>query len=224
MSVVYSSNQKNNQSTIAKPIAKSKKIILGIKEKFGTGRHYHPGGAFQTFPQKISFENQDQKEEIIIFLRRHIITNLGWILFSLLFCLAPVVFIYMPMIKMMPSNFQFIMFVLWYLFVLAFILENFLSWFFNVYIVTDERMIDVDFYSLIYKKVSDAKLDKIEDVTYVQGGLLQSFFNYGTVRIQTAGTKGEFEFEDVPKPGLIVKILNELLFHEEQEKIEGKIR
>ena len=40
----------------------------------------------------------------------------------------------------------------WYLISIAYFIESFLTWFFNVYFVTDERIIDVDFYNLIYKK------------------------------------------------------------------------
>ena len=52
---------------------------------------------------------------------------------------------------------------------------------FNVYIVTDERIIDIDFYNLIYKEVSDANIDKIQDVTYKMGGVVRTLFNYGDV-------------------------------------------
>jgi len=89
--------------------------------------------------------------------------------------------------------------------------------------VTDERVVDVDFKSLVYKNISEAKIDKIEDVTYRQGGLIQSFFDFGTVAIQTAAEKREFEFELVSQPSRLAKILNRLIVQEEQEKIEGRV-
>ncbi|MBT7183579.1 MAG: PH domain-containing protein, partial [Candidatus Pacebacteria bacterium] len=87
-----------------------------------------------------------------------------------------------------------------------------------------ERIIDIDFLSLIYKNVSAAKIDKVEDITAVTSGVAQSIFDYGTVHIQTAAEKSEFEFEDVPHPNRVTQFLNEMLVEEEKEKIEGRVK
>ena len=105
---------------------------------------------------------------------------------------------------------------------MGYALESFLTWFFNVFIVTDERLIDVDFLSLIYKNITAAKLDNIEDITAETGGAIRSIFNFGTVKVQTAGSQPEIEFEDVPQPAKVTRLLNELLLEEEREKIEGR--
>jgi uncharacterized membrane protein YdbT with pleckstrin-like domain len=112
--------------------------------------------------------------------------------------------------------------VFWYLMVLGFSIEAFLSWFFNAYIITDERVIDIDFLSLIYKNISSAKLDNIEDIIATSGGALRAIFDFGTVTIQTAGAEVEFDFEAVPFPSRVTALLNELLIEEEREKIEGR--
>lgn len=92
-----------------------------------------------------------------------------------------------------------------------------------MYIITDERIIDVDFYSMIYKSVSEAKLEKVEDVTATTAGFLGAFLNYGNISIQTAAEKREFEFLKVPQPAKVTKFLNELLLEEEREKMEGRV-
>ena len=107
---------------------------------------------------------------------------------------------------------------------MAYILESFLTWFFNVYIVTDERIIDIDFYNLIYKEVSDANIDKIQDVTYKMGGVIRTLFNYGDVLIQTASEVPNFDFLAVPKPDMIARVLQDLRMEEQQELVEGRIR
>src|SRR5690606_33517842 len=101
--------------------------------------------------------------------------------------------------------------------------ESFLTWFFHVFIITDERIIDVDFISLIYKQVTSAKIDNIEDVSSITGGAVRSIFDFGTVQIQTAGARPEIAFEDVPHPSRVKRLLNELLLEEEREKIEGRV-
>jgi len=111
----------------------------------------------------------------------------------------------------------------WYTITMGLALETFLVWFFSVYIITDERIIDVDFISLLFKDVSSAKLDDIQDISSKTGGLLATVVDYGTVYIQTAGEKTEIEFENVPQPAKVAAILNELLLEEEREKIEGRV-
>ncbi len=190
------------------------------------GHTHNPLAAFSYYPdpEKTNFETQDSEEKVILLLRKHPITNLGWILIAVLMLFGPIVLNSFPLLSFLPANFQFIAILSWYLITTAFILENFLSWFFNVYIVTDERVVDVDFYNLIYKQVSDAKLDKIQDVTYNMGGAIRTVFNYGNVLIQTAAEVNQFEFEAVPRPDRIAKVLQELMIEEEQEKIEGRVR
>ena len=183
--------------------------------------------AFAALPSKTSFETQEKGEPIVLFLRRHWITNVSWILLALGLAIIPLIlglFSSNPLVDVFPIRFQIYMYILWYLLILSFIFEKFLGWFFNIYIVTDERVIDVDFYSMIYKQVASAALDKIEDITYRTGGLGGSLFHFGNILIQTAGQQPNIEFELVPHPSKVVAILNELVAQEQQEVLEGRIR
>lgn len=183
-----------------------------------------PLAAFLVTPPNIKFDTQDQQEKILLLLRRHVITNVPWILGTLFGLLVPVLFTFIPAFYILPARYMFITIIIWYLLVFGVALEQFLSWYFHVYIVTDERVIDYDFYSLLYKRVSKAKIDRIEDVTYQMGGILQNLFHYGTVYIQTAGEEQEFDFEDIPRPEQVGKLLNELMLEEEREQLEGRVR
>lgn len=188
------------------------------------GRTTSPLAAYNYYPDpsSVEFETQEDGEKIVLLLRRHVITNIGWVLIAILMLLAPAVLNIFPLLSFLPLRFQFIAVLIWYLVTTAFILENFLSWFFNVYIVTDERVIDVDFYSLIYKQVSDANLDKIQDINYHVGGVIRTVFNFGDVIVQTAAEVPNFEFEDVPNPDRVAKILQELIQNEEAEGVAVK--
>lgn len=161
-------------------------------------------------PPSIKFETQEKGEEIILFLRQHPILNVSWIAITILLAAAPILLTFFPIFNFLPARFQFIGILAWYLFVLAFSLEKFLNWLFDVYIVTDRRIVDVDFFDLINKQVSETSLDKIQDTTFRLGGLFGTLFNYGDVLIQTAGTVPNFEFENVPSPGRVVKTLEEV--------------
>lgn len=193
------------------------------KEKVVKQTH-NPLAAFVVKPPDIKFETQEKEEEIILLLRRHWITNLPWVCLSLLLIIAPSFLRFFPILASLPFGYQVIVVILWYLFTLAFVLENFLSWYFNVDVVTDERIVDIDFYSLIYKEISHCKIDQIQDVTFKMGGIVRTIFNYGDVLIQTAAEVPVFEFESVPRPALVVQKLNELILEEEQEKLEGRVK
>lgn len=180
--------------------------------------------SFYVKPKSIKFETQDPEEEVLLLLRKHPVTNLWWILISILLLIAPMVFEITSFLAFLPAGFSFMSILLWYLVSTAFVLENLLSWLFNVYIVTDERIIDVDFHNLSYREISETKIDKIQDVSFSMGGVMSVFFNYGDVIIQTAGTVSNFDFMAVPEPATVVKILQQLRTEEEQEAIEGRIR
>lgn len=95
--------------------------------------------------------------------------------------------------------------------ILSYIWFNFISWYFNVGIITNERIIDVDFHAVIYKEVTETILPKVEDVTAKSGGFFSAIFNYGNVFVQTAGTEANIEFHNVPKPAEVTKIINDLV-------------
>ena len=183
-----------------------------------------PFVSFYQEPNFVDFETKEKEEKVVLFLRKHPVTNLGWISATAGMVIAPVFLSLLTDFSFLPAPFRLIGLLSWYLIVFAFVLENFLIWFFNVNIITDERIIDIDFHNLIYKEVSDAKIDKIQDVTYRVGGAVRALFNYGDVLIQTAGEVQNFEFLAVPKPAKVAKILQELRTEEEIEKLEGRIR
>ncbi len=203
---------------LAKPISRQKKI-KAIKKKLAAGdslnsligrRRGHLWSAFVARPRGVNFESQGDGEKIILLLRRHWITNLRWLAIALLLALAPFVLGQAPFMTGFPARFQFAALVSWYLLVLAYVIQQALSWFFNVGIITNRRVVDIDFFSLIHKRISDADLDKIQDITFNISGALRTVFNYGTVFIQTAAEKPELSFENVPNPALVAKVLEKL--------------
>ncbi len=180
--------------------------------------------AFNYLPKRVDFETRDKEEQVILLLRKHPLTNFSWIFIGVLMIFAPIVLSIFPLISFLPEEFQLIVILGWYLITTAFLLENFLTWFFNVNIITDERIIDIDFFNLIYKQVSDTNIDRIQDVTYTMGGVARTLFNYGDVFVQTAAEVPNFDFLAVPNPDKVAKILQDLRIEEEIEKLEGRAR
>jgi len=87
------------------------------------------------------------------------------------------------------------------------------DYYLDVWIVTNKRLIFIELHGLFSRTVSSVTLMHIQDVTVEVHGILGTLFKYGEVKIQSAGTEGEFTFRQVPEPyqikNLIVKTRGE---------------
>ncbi|GIW61160.1 MAG: hypothetical protein KatS3mg089_0012 [Patescibacteria group bacterium] len=167
------------------------------------------------FPKKICFENQEPNEQIHLFLRRHFITNIGWILPTIFFSLLPfVIWVFLSLSGIsttdVPLSYLLILTIFYYLIVFGYAFLNFIIWFYNVGIVTQLRVIDIDVHNITSKNVASTNISDIVDVEYSQQGLLASTINYGDVNLQTEGLKPNFEFHRIPQPALVADIINDL--------------
>jgi hypothetical protein len=71
-------------------------------------------------------------------------------------------------------------------------------------------VVDIDFHAIIYKEITEARLDRIQDLTEKAGGFFESYLDYGNLFIQTAGGEQNIEFNNIPHPQTVVKIIHEL--------------
>ncbi len=96
---------------------------------------------------------------------------------------------------------------------LGLVMTVFLIWVFyylNVQIITNLRIVDIDQKGLFSRSISELHIDKIEDVTSESNGPVATIFQYGNVYVQTAGTVDRFEFDRVPAPDRIEKVILDL--------------
>lgn len=216
-------------SSAKKTSRKKKKAVVKSpkphRERKKSKYHTHnPLSAFNYYPDRVEFINKDPEEEVILLLRRHPVTNFVWLAVASLMMVAPSFLPILTFFELIPQRFQMILMIIWYLVTLTYILERFLRWYFNVNIITDERIIEVDFPYLVYREITDANIDQIQDVTVIMGSPLRTIFNFGNILIQTAGEIPKINFEAIPQPDRVARILRELRVEEEQEKIEGRVR
>lgn len=167
-------------------------------------------------PKKIRFERQEENEVIELFLRQHPIVNVFWVTVSLIFLVLPPVFLQVDSILQLnltsqtPTAILLGGLIVYYLILLAFAFEQFLGWYFNVYIVTNMHIVDVNFYSLLSKEVVEIFLDDIEVIAHNVSGVLGSIFHYGDVEIETAAETKRILFEKVPRPDLVTDRVQDL--------------
>lgn len=221
MAEIYSAKEKMKDAV---EVMKERLSVVALRKLVGKIGSDNLLTSFASFPGKMSFETQDDEEEVILFLRQHPIVNVKWIVIAVLMLTLPSVFNFFPPYANLPANFQFVITMGWYLFVFGYTLAKFMGWFFNIYILTDERVVDIDFQNIFFRKISTAKIEEIQDVNIQSSGAFETFFGYGSVFIQTAAEVSQFEFMYVPNPDRVGKIINQMIDLEEQEKLEGRVK
>lgn len=182
--------------------------------------------SFVARPKRLKFESQHESEEVVILGRAHFIVNLGWITVICFAIFVPFFWGEFPFVKALNDVTIMEMTMLWYMALAFYGIQSFLLWFYNVYIVTNERLVDVDFLGLLSKTINVTQLSKIEDVNYSQKGLMQSMFDYGDVIVETAseqkttdltGETSAFTFKSISNPDKVVTLISQLIEDEERE-------
>lgn len=189
-------------------IEKEKNPGVPIKEKIYEimGHTKSPLSSLLVNPHVFSFEEISEDENIYLVARPHWITNLSWILMTIIMALVPILMNFIPIAEL-GAKYRAVISFAWYLVTFAFAFEKFLSWYFDVVIITNKRIIDIDFANLLMKKFSEARLSVIQDITSRVNGVAQTLFNYGNISVQTAGEMPEITLEKIADPEKIVKIL-----------------
>jgi membrane protein YdbS with pleckstrin-like domain len=80
----------------------------------------------------------------------------------------------------------------------------------DIYVVTDEKIIDIERKPLgLASSRRESQLDRIQNVSSRQDGLLANILNFGTVEIQTAAMDAGFTFFMVGQPKQVQRIIFE---------------
>lgn len=169
------------------------------------------------------FKGQKPGEEILMVVHRHwfdILSQFFIIFIMLVLFFSGFVFI--------PAFFSFfkegfgvnLFFFLQNLFLIFIWLFFFLIWidyYFDVWIVTNERIVNIEQKGLFSREVSELELENIQDITVDVLGIIPTFLNYGELFVQTAAEKERFVFHNVPDPYIIKDRIMNL-----QQKVEKK--
>lgn len=160
-------------------------------------------------PRDIRFATQNRNEEIFILLRRHFITNFRWIFNIVLMSLFPLLLVAVLSIfgfnlpATMGLRLTTLAALVWYSGLISYGLTRFMDWYYNVYIVTDERVLDLTFVPLQSREVAETNLASVENVQEVSIGFLPNLLHYGDVKVYTAADKNVITFEAVPDPTVV---------------------
>ncbi|MFA5932630.1 MAG: PH domain-containing protein [Microgenomates group bacterium] len=166
-------------------------------------------------PENIKLGQQEVDEHIELLLRQHWFTNLSWVVIAFLGLLFPFIFssidsIFVGLLPQIPGDIVMAVVILWYMLMMAYILERYLYWYFNIYIVTNIHLTDVTMSSLLSKTSTEAMLEDVQSVKTKVAGIFGSLFNFGDVVIETAADKQDISFISVPGPDFVAERIQDL--------------
>jgi hypothetical protein len=171
------------------------------------------------------FPEQNSDEQIILFIRRHWLSFLYWIIFIGIMIIVPIIIFLVlknDIVYGMPARDQEYLIIgtsAYVLITMAIFLTAWISFYLNVVIITPEHLVDIRQNGLFNRRVSEQSLLRVQDVSSHRRGLMQTFFHYGTVFVETAADLPNFQMPNLPNPD---KIANEILkLHEELAKTTG---
>ena len=164
--------------------------------------------SFNVMPNAF-FAEIDQDENTILMLRAHPITLIPWI-FNTVFGLVALLIFNIFLAKYLSFGINLRINLLGVVILFAYAWYNFLIWYYTVGFVTNKRLIDIDYYGIVKRVVSQAPIIKLSDVTAKVAGFFGQIFNYGNVHVTTEGTSQNIEFLDIPYPDEAVAIINDV--------------
>ncbi len=94
------------------------------------------------------------------------------------------------------------------------------DYYLDTWIITNERIINIEQEGLFNRTASELDLAAIQDVTAEIRGLLQTVFTYGNVFVQTAGERGRFHFKNINNPERVKETINALV-EEDKRRLSG---
>lgn len=152
-------------------------------------------------------------EKIEKVLRRHWFTFVPVILLFIALGLAPgfVYYIFIntnDVLDVVVYKEIAVLFVsVYYLFLYSLFFALFIDFHLDMWIISNDRLIDVNQKGLFSRMVTEVDLYLIQEITSEQHGLFGHIFNYGDVYIQTAGAMPRVVFMDVKNPHGIRNLL-----------------
>jgi PH (Pleckstrin Homology) domain-containing protein/PASTA domain-containing protein len=93
------------------------------------------------------------------------------------------------------------------LFLLKWLVLDLVNWFFNIFVLTDRRVIDAR--GFFTPNRQEAQLDRIQQVQLEQNNVFEFILDIGDVQVFTAGSQGDLRFARVPHPREMVDQIRE---------------
>jgi len=156
-----------------------------------------------------------ENDKVIISTKRHLASLIGAIIMILVMIILPIIIITF-LLKVNPElakglviNFIVILTAIYYLVVATIALTIWVSYYFNIFIVTENEILDISQEGIFDRRVSEVSLLRIQDVSARIKGFWPTLFGYGDVVAESAGENTRtYIIDSIPHP---VEVANKIL-------------
>jgi|GEM_PF-916916 len=178
------------------------------------------------------FPEQEKNEKVFLLLRRHwFVYLLFWVMAVILLAPLVIFIIYWSLnpdlVSYFIGNILVIAIGCYLLGILALMLYGFVSFYLDIDIVTDRRIVNIDQKGFFKREISELNLHQIQDARAHVRGIFETMFHFGDVYIQTAGGRPNFTFNSIPNPYKVAKKiidLNEAAIESEEVEVLQKAK
>jgi len=157
-------------------------------------------------------------ELLIRTMRRSWLKLLGAIILPLIIIIADFFFLFRLMFYW--ANVGLAVFLTILLIGLFWLARSAIVWYYQVFIITSQRIFDIDQKGIFKKTVSSVPLIKIQDVFYEVSGAGQTLTKTGNVSILITDGKTKIEVKNISEPQRIQQLILRLKEDTMQEKLE----
>lgn len=145
------------------------------------------------------FDNQRPDEEIVFIRRRH-----PWVLAKYALILVGVaVAVFAAFLIWGASRTSVVILIAAVVYMIFSFVNRWFVYTNDIFILTNQRIINIDQAGFFVRRVAEAELENIQNVTYEIKGPIKSFLNFGQIDISTAGTSPALILKNVENPHFI---------------------
>lgn len=173
--------------------------------------------------------NLNDDESIYVFVRSYYLAFVPWMLLGVAMFIMGVIIISIayttfPEVQTNPmaNNILVVLVSSYFLLIIPFIAVAFIDYYYDLHVVTDRRLVDIDQHSLFVREINELALEEVQDVTSRTVGILGSVFDFGFVSIETSSATKKFEFDYVRHPREITGIIMDLSDQAKQRVESGR--
>lgn len=169
-----------------------------------------------------------RKDETIVAVVRHhwfvfFRTIIGLLLlFFIPFLVMPIVLAYVAQGSGgvgTPTGLGFFFASFWSLFLWHLLFARWTDYYFDIWVVTSERIVDIDQKGFFKRNVATlVNYDRVEDVQFELNGIFGNILNFGHVQVQTAAAEREFIMEEVANPQHLERLIHKAVSENEVKR------
>lgn len=173
----------------------------------------------------------EEGEKIVKIVRRHWFVLIPMLLTLLIAAVAPAIVFGLIKSGFVPFEQEFVedlqdfiygwkvfAYSIWLLLLWIVFFIEWTDYYLDVWVITDRRIIDIEQKGFFHREVTSFNFAQIQDITVETHGLIETFFKFGTLHIQTAGHNRKIIIPDARHPEEARSLILNLQFQNKEAK------